>query len=378
MSKRGHFGRGFLAVAVWAGAVAAAPPAGLRMAIDGNSWSLWPMKIKMLVEEAGIAGHVDVSKEQKQRLENGEIDVVAYGHNGGASGEINGRVAALMEQGLKANPNLRMYYQASWVGEGTPGRVITAKDDYDTSKIEDLRAATDRLRKGHEDFADNLNKALGRRAVFVVPLGDAAVKLRAMIAEGKVPGVRRQSEIFQDAMPHSGVLLADLSGACHFAAIYRIPPPIGAAPPESADQATKDGHAQQAILRRIAWETVSEYPYAGIKETGSSGEAATGKAEPVATTGPATAGAVPAELKGWQATSLLDKAVITDYNDYIEALPPADRVGVADVRCFADATGQHAVAITVNGNEGARTHVLMYDKQNKRLNVSKSAPGTRR
>ena len=350
-----------------------APPAGVRIAIDGNSWGVWGGLLLPLAKAAGIQGQTGVTKELKQRLETGEIDVVAFGHNGGGCGEINGRVTKIVEPGVKANPNFRMYYQASWVGEGTPKRAIQAIGDYDTTKLDDLQVATDRVRKSHEALADELNQKLGKRVVFVVPLGDAAVKLRALIVAGKVPGVQRQSEIFNDAMPHPGALLAWLSAYCHFAAIYRMPPPAGVPPAEGADQATKDGYAQQEILRKIAWETVSEYPYAGIKEVAL--PLGSAKVEPVATTNAALAVVVPAELKGWQATSLLDKVVITDYNVYIEALPPAERVGVAGVQSFADDVGQHAVAITVNGKDGAWMHVLVYDKQNKRLRVSKQAQG---
>ena len=245
-------------------AIGQAPPAGVRISIDGNSWSVWPSLLLPMAKEAGIEGQIDGSKDAKQRLEKGELDVVAYGHNGGSSTEINGRVTKTVELGLQHNPNFRMYYQASWVGEGTTGRVIKTKDDYDTTKIDDLQAATDRLRKGHEDVADGLNKTHGKRVVFVVPLGDAVVKLRALIVAGKFPGVKRQSEIFGDAMPHPGALVAWLSAYCHFSAIYRIPPPAPAPLPEGADQSKKDAYTQQEILRQIAWETVSKYPYAGV------------------------------------------------------------------------------------------------------------------
>jgi hypothetical protein len=78
--------------------------------------------------------------------------------------------------------------------------------------------------------------------------------------------VKRQSEILGgDGMPHLGGLGASLQAYCHFSAIYRIPPPAGVPPPDGADQAKKDAYAQQEILRQIAWETVSDFPYAGIK-----------------------------------------------------------------------------------------------------------------
>jgi hypothetical protein len=349
----------------------AAPPAGVRIAIDGNSWSVWGWFLLPLVKEAGIQDHVDVSKVRKQRLETGEVDVWTYGTH--QPNDIY--VAKIVEQGLKSNATFRLFYQAAWPVMDARGKEIKTKDDYDTTKIDHVQKYTDEIRKAREAFADGINQPLGKRAVFIVPLGDAIVKLRALIVADKVPGMKRQSELFADVMPHLGVQLAWLSAYCHFAAIYRIPPPAGVQPPDSADQAAKDGYAQQAILRQIAWETVSEYPYAGIKDV----PLPQGVAKPVAvatTTPAAPASAVPAELKGWQPTAdLPDKAVITDYNDYIKELPQAERERVADVRYFNDGAGQNAVAITVNGKDGSWTHVLIYDKQNKRLRVSKLAQG---
>jgi len=243
----------------------AQPPAGVRISIAGNSWSAWGGLLLPLAKEAGIEGQIDGSKDAKQRLEKGEIDVVTFGMHWWGSEEPNRFAAMTTELGLKHNPTFRFYYQAAWlVGDGKAGKHIKTKDDYDNTKIDELQAATDEARKNLEGFVDGLNKTHGKRAVFIVPVGDAFVKLRALIVAGKFPGVKRQSEIFNDGMPHLGGLGASLQAYCHFSAIYRIPPPAPASLPEGADQAKKDAYAQQEILRQIAWETVSKYPYSGI------------------------------------------------------------------------------------------------------------------
>ena len=246
----------------------AQPPAGVRISIEGNSWSAWPGLLLPLAKEAGIEGQIDGTKEAKQRLEKGEIDVVSYGTHHPPPPQVSKTV----ELGLQYNPNFRLYYQASWlVGDArwrNKANEIKTKDDYDNTKIDELQAATDEARKSLEGFADGLNKTHGKRVVYLVPVGDAIVKLRALIVAGKFPGVKRQSEILGgDVMPHLGVLGASLQAYCHFSAIYRIPPPAPAPLPEGADQAKKDAYAQQEILRQIAWETVSKYPYAGIANT---------------------------------------------------------------------------------------------------------------
>jgi hypothetical protein len=60
-------------------------------------------------------------------------------------------------------------------------------------------------------------------------------------------------------MPHAGVHVMALSGYCHFAAIYRTSP-VGL----KIDRFKELTDEQHAILQRIAWETVSKYPYAGV------------------------------------------------------------------------------------------------------------------
>lgn len=353
-----------------ASAAKAAPPAGVRMVIDGNSWSVWPQLLLPLAKDAGIQGQMDCTKEAQQRIEKGEIDAWTYGTHQ----PIDGYAAKTVELGVKHNPDFRLFYQASWpIGDArwiNKGDEIKTLEDYDATKIDHLQKYTDEIRKAREGFADGINTKLGKRAVVVVPFGDAIVKLRAMIVDGKFPGVKRQSELFPDTMPHPGPLLAWLSAYCHFSAIYRIPPPAASPPAENADQAAKESHAQHAILRRIAWETVSEYPYAGIKQVALPRGAGETPAVPTTTE------AVPAGLEGWKPmTALPQKAVITDYNAYIEALPQAERMGVADVRYFTDGAGQIAVAIMEKGKDGPRMHVLVYDPQNKRLGVSKNAVG---
>lgn len=89
----------------------------------------------------------------------------------------------VVEKGLKVNPNFRAYVHAAWlVGDGL-GKEINSMEDYDSSKIEDLQAALDRTRKPVEAIVDKLNEKFGKKVVFLVPVGDATVKLRAMIPE---------------------------------------------------------------------------------------------------------------------------------------------------------------------------------------------------
>ena len=129
--------------------------------------------------------------------------------------------------------------------------------DRDAVKIADLQAALDKARKPVEDKVDEINKKLGKQVVFLVPVGDAFVKLRTMVVVGKFPGVMKQSELYSDDMPHQGRLGSLLQDYCIFAAIYqRSPVELKVSLDKLDSTITAE---QNAILQSIAWETVSKF-----------------------------------------------------------------------------------------------------------------------
>ncbi|MSR55992.1 MAG: hypothetical protein EXS09_22375 [Gemmataceae bacterium] len=244
---------------------AKSPPKGLRVLFNGNSWfNFVPGGVADQVKAAGIEGHKEVrfpKPNDFSPIEAGEVDVYAHGVHWWMEVPWVGGTAAekITGMGLKANPNFRAYYHAAWlVGDGR-AKDIKTKADYDDSKLADVQAALDKTRMGVEAIVDKLNGKFGKKVVFLVPVGDATVKLREMVLDGKYPGVKKQSELWSDAMPHAGVHVMALSGYCHFAAIYRTSP-IGL----KLSRFKELTDAQHAILQKLAWETVSKYPYAGI------------------------------------------------------------------------------------------------------------------
>ena len=236
-------------------------PAGLRVMFNGNSWfNFVPGGVADLVKAAEIQGHKEVKAAKPNDfslIESGDVDVYAHGVHWWT--EPIRDAEKILVPGLKANPNFRVYYHAAWlVGDGR-AKEIKTKADYDDSKLADVQAALDKTRKGVEATVDKLNEKFGKRVVFLVPIGDATLRLRALVLEGKYPGVKKQSELWNDAMPHAGVHVMALSGYCHFAAIYRTSP-VGlkiARFKELTDE-------QHAILQKLAWDVVSKYPHAGV------------------------------------------------------------------------------------------------------------------
>ena len=379
---------GFLAWATGASAeepkptVAAEKPAGLRVMSGGHSWST--ENSTPLCQAAGITGHMKLNKQGLNSgriedltplLEKGEIDVYVWQHNS-TGPEFPKFLPTLVELGPKHNPNFRVLMQMPWLtNDGRQG--VKSPEEYENTDLAEYQTKLEASRKRQEAYVDEVNAKAGKRVVFLVPLGEGMLEVRKMIVAGKFPGITKQnyrdkpgdrgSVLGGDLMPHQGLLGLRLGTYMHFAALYRMSPEGLKFPGKEGDGLTDE---QRPILQKLAWDMVSKYPYAGIAKFEAPNPPKEGeKAAPKPGVG---ATAVPEALKGWKATQDLPAdTVVTDYNAYIEKLPKAERPGVADVKYYVDDTGRNAVAVLVNVSGTQWTHLLVYDKQNARVDVKK-------
>ena len=252
-------------------------PAGLRVFYTGHSFHMFaPAQIDQIVKAAGIQGHkqmgaqgiggsrviqhwdlADDKNKAKQALTSGEVDVFTMAAHLAIP---DAGIANFTELGLKHNPKLRLLVQASWFpfDVAAPDKRVKENSQRDGMKIADLQAAIDEWRTRLEAQVDALNMQHDKQAVFIVPVGDAVVKLRGQVIDGTYPGIKSQSELFTDPIGHAGPHVQALASYCNFVAIYRISP-VGLRLP-----GTTVSEAQHAILQTLAWETVSPYLYAGI------------------------------------------------------------------------------------------------------------------
>jgi hypothetical protein len=92
-----------------------------------------------------------------------------------------------------------------------------------------------------------------------------------------------------------------------------------------------------------------------------------------------TAGcATPDPLEGFHTNyKVLDQSIVNDYQNYIQKLSPEEKkyLGPYPTDYFEDGTGQHAVTIQEGINGTVWRHVLIYDKNNKRIKTIKYASG---
>jgi hypothetical protein len=84
-------------------------------------------------------------------------------------------------------------------------------------------------------------------------------------------------------------------------------------------------------------------------------------------------------LAGWQKAYKEEpnQTVEKDYQDYIQKLSPEEKqnLGPYPATFFKDGTGQHAVRIKIGINGNVWEHILIYDKDDKRIKTIKYISG---
>jgi hypothetical protein len=87
-------------------------------------------------------------------------------------------------------------------------------------------------------------------------------------------------------------------------------------------------------------------------------------------------GCVTNPLEGWHFSNLdPNKVIAADYLDYIQKLPSSERKYAYYAHSFEDGTGKYAVQIEIPLNGTWWEHVLIYDKDNKRIKTIKYSNG---
>jgi len=252
------------------------PTATLRVFYTGHSFHMFvPARMALYAKAAGIkeyqlAGtqslggsrvqqHWDLPDEKNQAkriLEKGGVDVFTMSPNVKMPDDGIDRFA---EWGLKHNPRLRLLVQESWVPGDFLDKRITNNSQRDDTDLAKLRGDQEKWRRQMEAQANAINKKAGRDAVLIMPVGDAVVKLRELVVAGKVPGIAKQSELFTDTTGHGKMPIILLTAYTNYACITGRSP-VGLKANEPSVSAELN-----ALLQRIAWETVTVYPMSGVK-----------------------------------------------------------------------------------------------------------------
>jgi len=260
-------------------------PAGLRVYTCGHSFHVFvPGILTDLANKAGIKDHKmaglssiggsrviqhwdkDGDKNKpKAALATGEIDVLTLSPIHPPDAGIENFTALA----LKHNPKVRVTIQQNWLPFDIYDTTFSkrpAKVDHDAPTVAELKKIHDKYLAQLDEVAKSLNKKLGKDVLFVVPVGQAVVALRERIIDGKAPGLKKQSDLFTDAIGHATPPLMALVGYCHYAAVYRRSPVGLPVPAVLAKSKIEDKEKLNRLLQELAWDAVTSHPLSGVKK----------------------------------------------------------------------------------------------------------------
>jgi hypothetical protein len=201
----------------------------------------------------------------KQALKKGDVDVFVMSPIQFPDEGIDNFV----KLGLEHNPDMRFVVQVSWAAWDADMQTFpkgnTPKVDRDKTP-EELKKIHETNIKAAEAQADEINKNAGKKVLYLVPSAQACMALRARIQNKEMPGLTSQSELFRDPISHPAPPLEALNTYLHYAVIYGKSP-VGLPMPGLLKKANKEAWDDKfnRTLQEIAWETVTNYPYSGVK-----------------------------------------------------------------------------------------------------------------
>ena len=211
--------------------------------------------------------------QSKTALETGKVDVFIT-----SPMEMPDEgVDKFVEYGLKYNTKTKFYVQNNWAGFNMDGNLAHSAmgrggKAWDESTEEDLKSLNTVCEKAFEDQVKLINEkyrkdpAIGRDVIWIIPTSQANTVIRTKIIQRAFAGLDKQSDLFADQIGHPKAPLWALNAYIHYATIYGKSP-VGLPIPtvlKSANNPKFDEDFNKR-LQQLAWETVSNYSYSGVK-----------------------------------------------------------------------------------------------------------------
>jgi hypothetical protein len=261
-------------------------PAGQRVFVAGHSFHVPVAALLAQIAKGAGVDHVaagqqsiggstvtqhwnlaDDKNKAKTAIKDGKVDVLTLSPNILLPDEAIDKFTDLL---LEHNPAGRVTVQASWVPRD--GMVLAAfvNAQRDTTDLAELRKLSapfmDKVRAQVKAINERHAGKFNRPVAFVVPIGEAVVRLRERVAKGEVPGIAKQSDLFKDPLGHGKEPVYVLNAYCHYAVIYGRSP-AGLPVPEGLAKAGLGENTAKvnAILQEIAWAVATEEPLSGVK-----------------------------------------------------------------------------------------------------------------
>jgi hypothetical protein len=216
-----------------------------------------------------VIQHWDVPEEKnkaKKALSEGNVDVLTLSPIFLPDPGIENFAKLALEH----NPKIRILIQENWLPWDSGDMVFPPKKapmvDHDARTAEELRRIHAPYFKSIDGHVRELNEKFSKKALFVVPCGQAMIGLREKIIQGKAAGIKTQDELFGDPLGHVRQPAQALIAYCYYASIYRKNP-VGLPLPgilKNAKNANWDDSLNR-VLQETAWDAVRSHPLSGVK-----------------------------------------------------------------------------------------------------------------
>ena len=254
---------------------------GQRIFFSGHSFHYFmPPILDGIAKKAGIKDHTqvglsaiggsrvyqhwnvpDARNHAKDALKTGKLDVFTMAPiflpDDGIENFVN--------LALKHNPKIRIFVQENWLPWDHYEPAFKApKDTVDHNKptSKSLREMHKPYFKSIDEHVAELNAKYKTKAVRVAPVGQAVIKLREAIIDGKAPGLKEQNDLFTDPIGHATPPLKALVAYCYYGLIYEKSP-VGLAVPNVIEKANEPEKLNR-LLQEIAWDAVTSHPQSGV------------------------------------------------------------------------------------------------------------------
>ena len=262
-----------------------APIKGQRVFTAGHSFHVYmPAILTDIAAKAKVDGHVQVGlssiggsqvirhwdlpddkNKAKDALKTGKVEVLTlspiYLPDAG--------IENFTKLALEHNPAIRITVQEFWLPyDSVPGWTNRPKTiERDSKTMAELREAHAGYFKSMDEHVTTLNGQVGKKTLFVVPVGQAVLALREKVINGEAPGITKQSQLFTDVLGHVNAPIKVLAAYCHYAVIYRRSP-VGV-PVPAALAMQPEAEKLNRLLQELAWDAVTQHPLSGVAKAAS-------------------------------------------------------------------------------------------------------------
>lgn len=206
---------------------------------------------------------VDKLNLAKRALLEGKVDVLTLSPNMQMPDE---GIDLFVDLAIKHRPNVQVVVQGSWMTWDGLGKDGITNAERDGRPVAEIRERTTRHMNEIRTQLRATNERVGRDVCRLVPIGLGVVRLREMIAEGKLPGFEKPSQLFHDDIGHGKPPIHHLCTYMFYAAVFQRDPRglrglgsngwtkgQGAPSPELTP-----------LLQQLAWETMQAEPLSGV------------------------------------------------------------------------------------------------------------------